>query len=132
MDSPLLELVARASDATGTSVELRYRRPAEQPGPRMAEIWVNLSGLKFVSASAGAATEAAGKQLVAQDHGEEGLRLVIMATGNTNRVDPGVLATIRLQAGAGELSIDKRSPVFAPGDADENLQLGEPLTVTPQ
>lgn len=130
-DAPLVSLRQASLDAERVVLEVVYARPAEAPGPRMAELWLELEGLGFEAAAAGDVAVAAGKQLIAQDHGADGLRLVLMATGNAARVEPGVLARVTCvrAGGEGRAQLRAGSPVFAPGDANAGLQLGEPLKV---
>ena len=128
VSAPLgLSLRAEARDPGGV-VTLVYRAAAGRPGPRVAEIWLQPSdGLRLTRATAGTATTAAGKRLVAQQ--EDGrVRLVIYSSDNVLRVDSGVLARLTF-AGEGTVALVNRRPVFAPPDAERGIRIGPPVTV---
>lgn len=128
-----LSLALHQASDTGLTVDITYRRGAGQPGPRMAEIVLQLDeNLTLEAAEPLEATTAAGKQLVAQAQGEREVRLLVFATGNVATLDSGGVARVRLRRtapGPATVRIADRRPVFAPAESDRATPLGAPLTV---
>ncbi len=115
---------------THAVVDLEYRRRPEQPGPRVAELQLALTGVEFQAATAGDSASRAGKQLVAQPS-DGRLRLVLYGTGSLERLDSGTLAqlTLRRTGPVGRLELLSDDPVFAPSEANDGVLLGAPLTL---
>ncbi|PKN56176.1 MAG: hypothetical protein CVU56_17475 [Deltaproteobacteria bacterium HGW-Deltaproteobacteria-14] len=115
------------------TVDLVYRRRAEQVAPRMMELWIDRGpGLTYLGAESLAATMAADKDLVVQDRGDA-LRIVVYASSNLTELDSGPLArlTFRRVAGAdATLTLIPQLPIFAPASANDGLLLGPPLVLT--
>ena len=118
--------VALTVEADG-QVWVRFARRAEQVGPRVIELKLAITGtLKLASHHVGDALTAADKSLTVQDNGQ--IRLIALSTGNTNRVDSGVLARLQFQ-GSGQVQLLHERPFFAPAEADEGIQLGPSVQV---
>lgn len=114
------------------AVDLHYARPADQPGPRVAELHLTLSeDLSLERAEALEAAEVAGKQLVVQET-PGGLRLVLFAADNLTRLDSGPMARLQLRRVSGDsaaVSFTDKQPVFAPPEANAGLILGPALAI---
>jgi hypothetical protein len=128
-DRPLLQL-GKADEDT---VSLSFVRGSDQAGPRMMELFVELSPeLAFVEAEAGDATINAKKQLVAQDQGNGLVRLVLYSTGDLNTFDTGEVARIQVERAdgkPGKVSLRTDRPLFAPLEASQGLLVADPLTL---
>ncbi len=120
---PVLGLQPQPTVVDGeVAVTISYARPADEPAPRLAEFHFQVgSGLTFVRAEPLDAVVKAGKQLVAQVHPGNVLRLLIFSTANLNTLDSGPLATLVFQrTGTGPTTLDllDQRPIFAPPEAD--------------
>ena len=128
-----LELRAVEAEGADTVVDLHFNRGDIEEAPRMMELRLRLSGLRYVKSEPLSAATAAGKELVVKDEDDGTLRTVLFATGNLNRLDTGPLVRYRLarvgSAGAARVEILSQRPVFAPARADQGVTLGRPLVL---
>lgn len=114
------QVVVRASRTSGDSVD-----------PRVMEVRVRVTGARFVSAEAAEATQAAGKQLVAQAT-DYGARFILFSSSNTHTIGAGDLFRARFEpTGDGDVSADilTDAPIMAPEEAAVGLHLGDPVTL---
>ena len=130
VDGATLRLIASTQTATGTAIDLYHNRPLAERGPRMMELFVQLSGdLRYLRHEPLAASLAAEKGLVVQPRDDGTLRIVLFATTNTLRIASGPLARLWLEGARGTVSFVNHRPIFAPPEADQAIVLGKPLTV---
>jgi hypothetical protein len=129
--SPELSLEQLPPGPDGTiRVRLMYGRGADQPGPRVAEVVLSVSGpLQYVSHEAGLCIGKADKNLYVQPK-DGTLRTVVISSGNLNRLDPGMIALYEFRKtgqGTAKLAIRAERAVFAPADASHGLHIAPPL-----
>jgi len=133
-DASTLGLQVHSNTGTTLTVDLYYQRPEGQVGPRAAELWLQCSeNLELRDAQALDASIKAGRTVIAQaDKEPRRVRLVIFGTQSLDAMDTGPLArlTFRLtDSGTVSLAILNRQPLFAPGEANQGLTLGDPLVI---
>ena len=130
-DGATVALVAAETSPTELVVDVVYNQQPGEPGPRMVELHLGLGGgLGYLDSAAGDAAAAAGKDVIVQEQADGTLRVVLMATTNTNRLASGGLVRLWLarSGGGGEaVTLLDQRPVFAPPDADAVAVLGPPL-----
>ena len=121
------------TDGEDVQLRVRFERPLAGSGPRVAEIVIERSdNLELVSAGAGEAAEAAGKQVVVQEQPDGALRVLMFAPGNVTELGSGAIAQLHLRrtgAAAAKLDLRTDKPLFAPAQANEGLRIGEPLQI---
>jgi len=116
----------------GVHIPVLLNRHDGHPGPRTVELWVAYSeSLQFVAAEKGESLISSMKVLVVQDHGDR-VRLVIFGTASLERIQEGELTTLhfrRQSDGPATVNFVAQMPIFAPADAQQGLQLAEPLNL---
>jgi hypothetical protein len=126
-----ITLVASA-DSNLDVIAIHFEKAPAAHGPRVAELRLSLSdNLSFVSAHAGEALQAAGKDLIAQVDNEGVIRLVAFAGSNVNEVGSGVLATVKVKrqgSGPSTATLLLDNPLFAPAEANEGLLVNGQVT----
>ena len=121
----------KLSDVESECLDLVYSTSNNIGQPRIAEFWLSKSdNLDIKGATTGIATEGSQKQLIIQQPKSNLVRLVILATDNTNPIQSGTLATLKFKKtddkpARVEILTDK--PIFAPAEANEGLVVGDPL-----
>jgi hypothetical protein len=128
-----LQLAVVQQDGGSVVVEVSYHPDADAERPRVAELWLGHSpSLKLLASEARDAVTAAGKTLVVQDKGEEGLRTIVYSSSNLDRVQGGAIARYQfLVEGPGPHWVDllERMPLFAPMEANIGIMLPARLAI---
>lgn len=121
---------------TGTDkveLTLKYSGPTKAgTAPRVAEVIVEHSeNLVFASSKAGNAAVDSGKDVVVQEKDSRHTRIVVYSASSLQGLANGTIATLsytRSGAGAATASISTERPIFAPKEAQNGLQVSEPLS----
>lgn len=99
--------------------------------PRMADVRLKARNARYVSASPGNATSAAGKVLNAQPT-QDGARFVIFSSANVNTIGSGELFEAVFEpTGDGPVTLEilTDEPIMAPAEAAQGLIVGDPITL---
>ncbi len=112
-------------------VDIQFFRAKVKNGPRMAEIFLKYpAGWNCVEGIDGKAVEIGQKQLILQEKEPGLLRVLVLASNNTIKLQTGTIASLRFDRNDGvrgtvEILTDK--PIFAPDEANEGLIVGDPV-----
>ncbi len=118
--------------ANGDDLLLTYERATDASGPRIVEVLVRHSEtLQLEEGVPGSAAVAAGKDVIVQRRDPTTLRVLVFSSSNTQELDSGVLAVLRLNRTSeaparAEILLDK--PLFAPQSAQRGLTVSDPIT----
>lgn len=132
-DRPRISMIG-FSDNAKVEVLLDYVRETDSNyGPRIVELYMTYTNnMEYISSIEGDAIVKANKQLIIQNQkNKKQLRLVILASDNTNELDTGRLATLTFEKTDSEeatLRILTDKPIFAPTEANDGLLVSDPLT----
>ncbi len=115
-------------------VDLHYRVPDGQEGPRAAELWLSHSASVSLAASEPlAAADRADKQVIVQPRAGDELRVVLLSTTSLARLASGPLVRLRFAltdpAAGVRLELLERMPLFAPAEANRGVRLPDPLVL---
>jgi hypothetical protein len=125
-DRPLLFAETAGDDAIRLSLT-----GLTKPGPRMIELWLNISNVaELVASSPGTALEDSGKEFVIQDKGNGLFRAIAFSSSNVNSIGSGELAVVALRrASPGTMRVEILTdrPMFAPQEAQQGLIVGDPI-----
>ena len=130
-----LYLTQEKLEAQQLTIGLNFFLEEGRSAPRMAEIYLKTSdNLKFRSAQAGGAAQAAGKDVIAQPREDQQVRVTVFSSNNLNNLTNGGLAQLIFevvpgQGQEGSVEIVPKDAMLAPAGTGEGLELGERLTV---
>lgn len=129
----MLSLALEHSDPTRVSLVVDYSgRTNAQQSPRVAELVIEHSeSLSLASSEPGAAAVTARKQVVVQAKDATHTRVVVYSADNTNGLGSGAIVRLnftRTGASATARILTDR-PIFAPKEAQQGLQVSEPLSM---
>ncbi|HMA96166.1 MAG TPA: hypothetical protein VKP30_25945 [Polyangiaceae bacterium] len=128
-----LSLAVERSEPTRASLVVNYSgRTDAQQSPRVAELVIEHSeSLSLDSGEPGAAAVTARKQVVVQAKDATHTRVVVYSADNTNGLGSGSIVRLnftRTSATATAKILTDR-PIFAPKEAQQGLQVSEPLSI---
>ena len=118
----------------GTAVvHLDYQRADDQPGARMAELYLEHSdNLEFVGLTPGQASLDAQKAVVGQAKASGRVRVIIYSASNAETLGSGRLASLQFTiVGQGPLDValSTEGQLFAPPDANGGLLVSDPQSI---